>query len=151
MPQNGCLHLDAGEVSSMTLIKFVRNHKDLSADRGCRFEFFCGRCGSGCQSIFRGSASGTLTDALDAASGLLGSIFGNVADAGHKVHSASWERRHDQEFQKAIEEVKKRSLTRLSSAPARIAVQALRPTPSFAANVVSRLNASAFVPNVVQR
>ena len=90
----------------MALIKFVRNHNDLSTDRGFQFEFFCDRCGSGYQSTFQASASGTLTDALDVAGGLLGGLFGNVADAGHKLHSAAWERQHDDQFKKAIEEIK---------------------------------------------
>jgi len=90
----------------MALIKFVRNHNDLSTDRGFQFEFFCDRCGSGYQSTFRGSASGALTDALDVASGFLGGIFGNAANASQKIHSAAWEKQHDTEFQQAIEEVK---------------------------------------------
>lgn len=90
----------------MALIKFTRNHKDLSTDRGFQFEFFCDRCGSGYQSTFKGSASGALTDALDVASGLLGGLLGSAAAAGHKIHSAAWERQHDEEFKKAIEEVK---------------------------------------------
>ena len=90
----------------MALIKFTRNYNDLSTDRGFQFEFFCDRCGSGYQSTFKGSSSGALTDALDVAGGLLGGLFGNAADAGHKLHSAAWERQHDDEFKKAIEEVK---------------------------------------------
>ena len=90
----------------MALIKFTRNHNDLSTDRGFQFEFFCDRCGSGYQSTFQGSASSTMTNVLDVASGLLGGILGNVADAGHRVHSAAWEKQHDAAFQKAIEEVK---------------------------------------------
>jgi len=90
----------------MTLIQFVRNHNDLSTDRGFQFEFFCDRCGSGCQSTFKGSASGAITDALDVASGLLGGLFGSAANASQKIHSAAWEKQHDQEFQKAIEEVR---------------------------------------------
>ena len=41
----------------MALIKFTRNHNDLSADRGFQFEFYCDRCGGGYQSTFRGSAA----------------------------------------------------------------------------------------------
>ena len=90
----------------MTLIQFVRNHNDLSTDRGFQFEFFCDRCGSGYQSTFKGSASGALTDALDVASGLLGGLFGSAANASQKIHSAAWEKQHDVEFQHAIDEVK---------------------------------------------
>ncbi|CAG0934120.1 hypothetical protein TFLX_03344 [Thermoflexales bacterium] len=90
----------------MALIKFTRNHNDLSTDQGFQFEFFCDRCGSGYQSTFQGSTSNTVTNVLDVASGLFGGLLGNVADAGHRVHSAAWEKQHDVEFQKAIEEVK---------------------------------------------
>jgi len=34
----------------MALIKFTRNHNDLSTDQGFQFESFCDRCGSGYQS-----------------------------------------------------------------------------------------------------
>ncbi len=90
----------------MTLIQFVRNHNDRSTDNGFQFEFYCDRCGSGYQSTFRASASSTMSNVLDVASGLFGGLLGNVADAGHRVHSAAWEKQHDQEFQKAVEEIK---------------------------------------------
>jgi uncharacterized OB-fold protein len=90
----------------MALIKFTRNYNDHSTDSGFQFEFFCDRCGSGYQSTFQGSASNTMTNVLDVASGLFGGLLGNVADAGHRVHSTAWEKQHDQEFQKAVEEVK---------------------------------------------
>jgi len=90
----------------MALIKFTRNYNDHSTDSGFQFEFFCDRCGSGYESTFQGSASSTVTNVLDVASGLFGGLLGNVADAGHRVHSTAWEKQHDQEFQKAVEEVK---------------------------------------------
>ncbi len=90
----------------MALIKFTRNYRDDSTDRGFQFEFYCDRCGSGYQSTFRGSSTNTLNDALDVASGLFGGLFGNAADASHRMHSAAWEKQHDAEFQKAIEDVK---------------------------------------------
>jgi len=90
----------------MALIKFTRNYRDDSTDRGFQFEFYCDRCGTGYQSTFRGSSTNTLNDALDVASGLFGGLFGNAADASHRMHSAAWEKQHDGEFQKAIEDVK---------------------------------------------
>jgi len=90
----------------MALIKFTRNYRDDSTDRGFQFEFYCDRCGSGYQSTFRGSSTNALNDALDVASGLFGGLFGNAADASHRMHSAAWEKQHDAEFQQAIEEVK---------------------------------------------
>ncbi len=82
----------------MALIKFTRNHNDLSTDRGFQFEFFCDRCGSSYQSTFKGSASGAVTDVLDVASGLRGGLFGSAANVSQKIHSAAWEQQHDAEF-----------------------------------------------------
>ncbi len=79
----------------MALINFTRNHNDLSTDRGFQFEFFRDRCGSGYRSTFNGSASGAVTDGLDVASGLLGGLFGSVANTSQKIHSAAWEQQHD--------------------------------------------------------
>ncbi len=90
----------------MALIQFVRNHNDLSTDRGFQFEFFCDRCGSGYQTRFQASASGLLTDALDVASGLLGGLFSQAANASQKVHSAAWEQAHDKAFEAAVAEAK---------------------------------------------
>ncbi|MBI5305569.1 MAG: zinc ribbon domain-containing protein [Chloroflexi bacterium] len=90
----------------MALIKFTRNHNDLSTDNGFQFEFFCDRCGNGFQSTFQGSATSMMTGALDTAAGLFGGLFGTAADLGHKAHSAAWEKQHDEQFAKAIDEVK---------------------------------------------
>jgi hypothetical protein len=86
----------------MGLIKFVRNHNDLSTDRGFQFEFFCDRCGTGYQTSFQASATGLVTEALDTASNLLGGIFGSVANVSSRVHSVAWERAHDGAFHDAI-------------------------------------------------
>lgn len=90
----------------MALIQFVRNHNDLSTDRGFQFEFFCDRCGSGYQTHFQASASGLLTDALDVASGLLGGLLNQAASASQRVHSAAWEQAHDKAFTDAVAEAK---------------------------------------------
>ncbi len=90
----------------MALIQFVRNHKDLSTDRGFQFEFCCDRCGSGYQTRFQASASGLVTDALDVAGGILGGLFSQAANVSQKVHSASWEKAHDDAFAAAVEEAK---------------------------------------------
>ena len=88
------------------IIEFVRNYNDLSTDRGFQFEFHCDRCGSGFRTPFRASATGAVSDVLDAASSLLGGVFGKAADVGDRVHSATWERAHDHAFAAAIEELK---------------------------------------------
>lgn len=90
----------------MGMIQFTRNYNDLSTDRGFQFEFSCDRCGNGYQTRFEASATGTLTDVADAASSLLGGIFGGAADVAHSVHSAAWEKAHDAAFQRAVEEAR---------------------------------------------
>jgi hypothetical protein len=86
------------------MIKFVRNYDDQSTERGFQFEFYCDRCGSGYRTEFQASATGMVSEALDVASGLLGGLFGNIADVGDRVHSAAWEKAHDTAFEKAVKE-----------------------------------------------
>jgi len=90
----------------MALIQFVRNYEDLSTERGFQFEFFCDRCGDGFRSTFQPSATGIASEALDVAGGILGGILGHAASVGDRVHSAAWERAHDQAFLKAVEEAR---------------------------------------------
>ncbi|MCC7491675.1 MAG: zinc ribbon domain-containing protein [Fimbriimonadaceae bacterium] len=87
-------------------IEFVRNYSDLSTDKGFQFEFHCDRCGTGYRTQFQASATGTITSALDAASGLLGGLFSSAANVSSRVHSAAWERSHDKHFVEAIEELR---------------------------------------------
>ncbi len=90
----------------MAVIKFVRNYSDESTERGFQFEFYCDRCGTGYRTPFKASATGIAHEALDVASGLLGGVFGRVADVGDRIHSAAWERAHDAAFAEAVEEIK---------------------------------------------
>jgi hypothetical protein len=87
-------------------IEFTDNYNDLSTDRGFQWEFDCERCGNGYRSKFRPSATGLATEALDVAGDLLGGVFGTAASVGDRVHSAAWERAHDEAFSRAIKEVK---------------------------------------------
>lgn len=87
-------------------IEFVSNYNDLSTDRGFQFEFQCNRCGTGYRTKFRPSATGTITGVLDAASSIFGGVFGSAANIGDRVHSAAWERAHDDAFQEAVAEVR---------------------------------------------
>jgi len=90
----------------MSLIQFTRNYRDDSTDAGFQFEFYCDRCGNGFQTPFQASATGAISNALDAASSLFGGILGNAANAAHSVRSATWERAHDNAFEKAVEEAR---------------------------------------------
>lgn len=87
-------------------IEFTDNYRDTSTERGFQWEFFCERCGNGYRSKFRPSATGLMTEALDVAGGVLGGVFGTAARVSDRVHSAAWERAHDEAFHKASEEVR---------------------------------------------
>jgi len=87
-------------------IEFTRNYSDQSTNQGFQFEFYCDRCGTGYRTRFQPSTIGTVTNALDAASGLLGGLLGRAADLGERARSATWEKAHDDAFVKAMEELK---------------------------------------------
>ncbi len=86
----------------MKLMKFVRNHRDLSTRKGFQFEFRCDRCGSGFRTPFQPSATGVVNDVLNIASGLLGGVLRKASSVGRQVHSAGWEQSHDRAFNKAV-------------------------------------------------
>jgi hypothetical protein len=90
----------------MSKIEFTRNYSDLSTNQGFQFEFYCDRCGTGYRTRFAPSALGTVTNALDAAGGLFGGVFGRAASLGEQARSATWEKAHDEAFVKAMEELK---------------------------------------------
>jgi len=87
-------------------IEFVHNYTDLCTDKGFQFEFCCNRCGTGYRTRFVPSATGTISGVLDAANSLFGGVFNSAADLGSRVHSAAWERAHDDAFIKAVTELK---------------------------------------------
>ena len=89
-----------------THFEFVSNYNDLSTDTGFQFEFLCDRCSSGVRTQFRPSATGMMTNALDAANSLFGGVFGRAADLGARVRSAGWQKARDEAFQAAIQELK---------------------------------------------
>jgi len=90
----------------MALIQFVRNHNDLSTDRGFQFEFFCDRCGNGYQTDFQDAPANLLTDVLGAAGSIFGGLFSTAADVGQRARSAAWEKARDDAFRRAIEQAK---------------------------------------------
>jgi membrane protease subunit (stomatin/prohibitin family) len=87
-------------------IEFSRNYSDDSTDSGFQFEFFCNRCGSGYRTRFQPSVTGTINNALDAASSLFGGVFGAASNLSGRVKSATWEKAHDDAFVAATEELK---------------------------------------------
>jgi len=90
----------------MGKIESTQNYSDLSTNQGFQFEFYCDRCGSGFRTRFQPSTLGTVSNALDAASSLFGGILGRAADLGERARSATWEKAHDENFVKAMEELK---------------------------------------------
>ncbi len=86
-------------------IPFVRNYSDLSTQQGFQFEFHCDRCGSGFRTRFQGTLTSAVSGILDTASGLFGGIFGSASNASDRLRSATWEKDHDNAWEKAVEEV----------------------------------------------
>lgn len=87
-------------------IEFTSNYKDLSTERGFQFEFMCNRCGNGLRTSFKPSVTGLASGVLDAASSLFGGILSSASDVTQRVHSAAWERAHDEAFLVAVREIR---------------------------------------------
>ena len=87
-------------------IEFVSNYSDHSTDQGFQFEFNCNRCGNGYRSRFQPSVTGAVSGVLDTASSLFGGLFSSAANIGDRVHSAAWQKAHDEAFVNAAKEVK---------------------------------------------
>ena len=85
---------------------FTRNYSDLSTERGFQFEFSCDRCGNGYRTKFRPSATGAVSEVLDAASSILGGFFSTASNVGNRVHGAAWERAREEALVQAIEEMR---------------------------------------------
>ncbi|HEV2915881.1 MAG TPA: zinc ribbon domain-containing protein [Pyrinomonadaceae bacterium] len=90
----------------MALIPFVRNHDDLSTDRGYQFKFYCDRCGNGYLSRFQPSAIGTAGSLLRAAGDLFGGWASSAGNSAYEVQRAVGGKAHDDALQKAVEEGK---------------------------------------------
>ncbi|MFZ5818028.1 MAG: zinc ribbon domain-containing protein [Bacillota bacterium] len=88
------------------LIKFTRNHEDLSTERGYQFDFFCDVCGNGYRSPYQASAAGTVTGLLQGAANLFGGLLHNVSDAAYNMREAVGGKAHDEAFRKAVEAVR---------------------------------------------
>lgn len=86
-------------------IAFTSNYSDLSTDTGFQFEFNCDRCNSGYRTRFQASAAGVISGALDTANSLFGGLFGQAADLGNRVRSASWQKARDDAFVVAVQEI----------------------------------------------
>lgn len=90
----------------MAKIEFTRNNSDLSTNQGFQFEFYCDRCGTGYRTRFQASTMGLVSGALDTANSLFGGILGQAANLSERARSATWEKAHDEAFEKAMEELK---------------------------------------------
>ncbi len=88
------------------LIEFTGNYNDLSTQQGFQWEFFCEHCSNGYRSGFRPSVTGVANEVMDVAGGILGGIFGTAASVSDRVHSAAWERAHDDAFRAAAIEIR---------------------------------------------
>jgi DNA-directed RNA polymerase subunit M/transcription elongation factor TFIIS len=87
-------------------IEFVNNYRDMSSDKGFQFEFQCNRCGTGYRTRFKPSVTGAVTGALDMANSLFGGFFGKAENISGRVHSAGWQKAHNDALVVAIAELK---------------------------------------------
>jgi len=86
-------------------LQFTRNFQDHSTDRGFQFEFFCDRCGNGFATQFKPSVTNTINDVIGTASSLLGGLFSSASTISDQVHSAAWQKAHDEAYQQAVKEI----------------------------------------------
>lgn len=87
-----------------TSIPFTDNYDDLSTDRGFQFRFNCERCGNGHLSSFAPNVTGMAGDALRAASGLFGGVFGRAAESAYDIQRMVGGPAHDKALRVAVEE-----------------------------------------------
>ena len=90
----------------MPLIKFTRNHEDLSTDRGYQFKFYCDKCGNGFLSEFDASLLGTASGLLRGAGDLLGGLFGRAGESAYEIQRAVGGPAHDSALKAAVAQVK---------------------------------------------
>ncbi|RYG55355.1 zinc ribbon domain-containing protein, partial [bacterium] len=86
-------------------IPFTDNYDDLSTDRGFQFRFRCERCGNGYQSTFKPNLTNMAGEALRAASGLFGGVFGRAADSAYNIQRMVGGPAHDQAMREAVAEI----------------------------------------------
>jgi len=87
-------------------LEFTSNYSDLSTETGFQFEFKCSRCGNGYRSKFMPSATGTISNVLDAASSIFGGILSTASNLSGRVNSAAWQKARDDAFLRAANEIK---------------------------------------------
>jgi double zinc ribbon protein len=90
----------------MPLIKFTRNHEDLSTDRGYQFKFLCDKCGNGHLTTFVPSMVGLAGTALRAMGSFFGGILGRASYSAQDLQRLAQGKGHDEAFEKAIAEAK---------------------------------------------
>ena len=55
--------------------------------------------------VSKPSATGAISGVMDAASSVFGGLFSTAANLTSRVHSAAWEKAHDDAFQRASQEI----------------------------------------------
>ena len=89
-----------------TPIPFTGNYQDLSSNRGYQFKFFCEKCQNGYMSTFKTSTLGAMGAAAQAASSLLGGIFGRAAQTADSLQQMVAGPAHDSALKEAVEEIR---------------------------------------------
>jgi membrane protease subunit (stomatin/prohibitin family) len=89
----------------MANIPFTNNYTDLSTQRGFQFKFFCEKCGNGYMSAFQPNRLGTATSVAEAASSLLGGIFGSAARSAEQLQQLAAGPQKDAALDAAVREI----------------------------------------------
>ena len=89
-----------------TPIPFTGNYQDLSSNRGYQFKFFCEKCQNGYMSSFKTNKLGAVGAAAQAASSLLGGLFGRAAQTADSLQQMVAGPAHDTALKEAVEEIR---------------------------------------------
>lgn len=84
-------------------LPFVREHTDLSTDRGFQFEFHCDRCRGGARSRVHPWPAGAAGGLVEAAAVLLGGVFGG---GDRPERATAWNRARAQAYDDAVAEIR---------------------------------------------
>jgi hypothetical protein len=90
----------------MALMRFTRNHEDLSSDRGYQFRFLCDKCGNGHETKFVASKVGVAGSALRAAGSFFGGILGHASSSAQELQRLAQGKGHDDAFEAAVAEAR---------------------------------------------
>jgi hypothetical protein len=88
------------------LIRFTKNHQDMSTDAGYQFKFFCDLCGNGFMSPFKENLGNKARSLVRGLGRLAGGVLDQVSDVALEMRRHTMGKAWDEQFRGAIEGVK---------------------------------------------